>query len=200
MIPVYFTSALANHLWQSTAFAGIAGLLALALRKNHARTRYWLWLIASVKFLIPFSLLAAVGSRLGWLTGWLTATRVARPELSVVMEQISQPFPPSLAPAAVAPAALTQHATLLPVLLVAVWAGGFLAVAFCWWRRWRRIRAAVRDAAPLAMEAEIPVLPSPALLEPGVFGIFRPVLLLPEGIADRTYFSLSADWLRLLIR
>jgi len=31
MIPVYFTSALANHLWQSTVFAGIAGLLALAL-------------------------------------------------------------------------------------------------------------------------------------------------------------------------
>jgi len=26
---------------------------------------------------------------------------------------------------------------------------------------------------------------SPALLEPGIFGIFRPVLLLPEGIADR---------------
>jgi bla regulator protein BlaR1 len=44
MIPVYFTSALANHLWQSTVFAGIAGLLTLALRKNHARTRYWLWL------------------------------------------------------------------------------------------------------------------------------------------------------------
>jgi len=26
---------------------------------------------------------------------------------------------------------------------------------------------------------------SPALIEPGIFGIFRPVLLLPEGIADR---------------
>jgi bla regulator protein blaR1 len=44
MIPVHLTAALANHLWQSTVFAGIAGLLALALRKNHARTRYWLWL------------------------------------------------------------------------------------------------------------------------------------------------------------
>ena len=46
MIPVYFT-ALANHLWQSTVFAGIAALLTVALRKNHARTRYWLWLTAS---------------------------------------------------------------------------------------------------------------------------------------------------------
>jgi hypothetical protein len=49
---------LANHLWQSTVFAGLAGLLTLFLRKNHASTRHLVWLIASVKFLIPFSLLA----------------------------------------------------------------------------------------------------------------------------------------------
>jgi bla regulator protein blaR1 len=45
---------LANHLWQSTLFATVAGLLTLALRKNRAQTRYCLWLAASVKFLIPF--------------------------------------------------------------------------------------------------------------------------------------------------
>jgi len=180
MIPVYITSALANHLWQSTVFAGIAGLLALALRHNHARTRHWLWLIASVKFLVPFSLLAAVGGQLGWLT----ASRVTRSALPVVVEQISQPFPPSLT-AAVAPAVVAQHASLLPPLLSAIWICGFVAVAFSWWRRWRRIRAAVDTASPLPLEAAVPVLSSPALLEPGVFGIFRPVLLLPQGIADR---------------
>jgi hypothetical protein len=52
-----------NHLWQSTLFAAVAGLLTLALRKNHARARYWLWLAASLKFLVPFSLLTALGSR-----------------------------------------------------------------------------------------------------------------------------------------
>jgi len=46
--------SLANHLWQSTVFAAVAGLLALALRNNRAQVRYWLWLAASVKFLIPF--------------------------------------------------------------------------------------------------------------------------------------------------
>ena len=185
MIPGYFSSALANHLWQSTVFAGVAGLLALALRKNHARTRHWLWLTASVKFLIPFSLLAAMGSRFGWLSGWSTATRVTRPALSLAVEQITQPFPPSLAPATMAPAALAQHSSLLPGLLVAIWACGFLAVAFSWWRRWQRIRAVVRAGSPLTLAADLPVLSSPAMLEPGVFGIFRPVLLLPDGIADR---------------
>ena len=58
--------ALGNHLWQSTLFAGAAGLLALTLRKNQARARYWVWLAASVKFLIPFSLLVAIGNRLAW--------------------------------------------------------------------------------------------------------------------------------------
>ena len=58
--------ALGNHLWQSTLFAAAAGLLTLLLRKNHARARYGLWLAASVKFLIPFSLLVSIGSRLAW--------------------------------------------------------------------------------------------------------------------------------------
>jgi bla regulator protein BlaR1 len=181
MISTDFTPALANHLWQSTVFAGIAGLLTLALRHNHARTRYGLWLAASMKFLVPFSLLAAAGSRLGWLS----ASRATPPKLSVVMEQISQPFPPSPSVAAVAPALAAHPDRLLPALLLAIWACGFLAVAFFWWRRWLRIRAAVRAASPLEMEAAVPVLSSPALLEPGVFGTFRPVLLLPLGITDR---------------
>jgi uncharacterized protein (TIGR03435 family) len=52
-----------NHLWQSTAFAVAIGLGTLALRRNSPRVRYWLWFAASVKFLIPFSLLVATGSK-----------------------------------------------------------------------------------------------------------------------------------------
>ena len=56
-----WTPALVNHLWQSTVVVLIAWLLTLTLRSNQARTRYWVWMIASVKFLIPFSLLIAAG-------------------------------------------------------------------------------------------------------------------------------------------
>jgi bla regulator protein BlaR1 len=55
---------LCNHLWQSTLFLGIVALLALLMRKNQARIRYWLWMAASAKFLIPFSLLISLGSHL----------------------------------------------------------------------------------------------------------------------------------------
>jgi hypothetical protein len=54
--------ALTTHLWQSTIFAGVAGLLTLAFRANRARVRYWLWMGASFKFLIPFALLTTLGS------------------------------------------------------------------------------------------------------------------------------------------
>src|SRR5437667_4919392 len=95
MIPQYMsavwavlTQAAANHLWQSTLFAVVAGLLTLILRKNHARARYWLWLAASVKFLIPFSLLIGIGSHLPWAR----ASAGTKAGLYFAMEEVSQPF------------------------------------------------------------------------------------------------------------
>ena len=57
--------AVGNHLWQSTLFAALVGLAALAFRKNRAAVRHALWLAASVKFLVPFAVLIAVGQFLG---------------------------------------------------------------------------------------------------------------------------------------
>ena len=48
-------SPLSNHLWQSTLFFVAAWPLTLALRKNRASVRYWIWFAASMKFLIPLS-------------------------------------------------------------------------------------------------------------------------------------------------
>jgi bla regulator protein BlaR1 len=53
------------------------------------------------------------------------------------------------------------------------------------WHQWRQLRAAKREAVPLAIEGPVRVLSSTARLEPGIFGVFRPVLLLPEGIQKR---------------
>ena len=43
----------------------------------------------------------------------------------------------------------------------------------------------VRQATPLTVQEGIRVARSRALYEPGVFGIWRPVIVLPEGIAQR---------------
>ena len=57
-------AAVANHLWQSSVFAVAAWLTALQLRRNRAHVRHGIWLAASVKFLIPFSLLINLGGLL----------------------------------------------------------------------------------------------------------------------------------------
>ncbi|HEY6987643.1 MAG TPA: M56 and DUF3738 domain-containing protein [Bryobacteraceae bacterium] len=169
MIPLF------DHLWQSTLFAAAAGLLTLAFRKSRARARYWLWLTASVKFLIPFSLLMALGSQIEWRVAPVGPQQL---ELSYAIEQVS-------VPAVHAPLPPIHRGNLLPEVLLAVWALGFAAVLFRWFVRSRALRGARRSASPLETRGTMQIMSSSALLEPGVFGIRRPVLLLPAGITER---------------
>jgi hypothetical protein len=59
-----YGAAIGNHLWQSTLFVAVAWLLTLALKNNRASVRYWIWFAASLKVLVPLSLLVSVGSYL----------------------------------------------------------------------------------------------------------------------------------------
>ena len=184
-----WTAALVNHLWQSTVVVLMAWLLALALRNNHARTRYWIWMIASLKFLIPFSLLIAAGESLRAKM----AAPIQQPAFADVMEQFTQPFAQagtsatatSSIAAHAGTASVLIHTEFWPVVVVAVWLCGALVIAFSWVRSWWKVRTIVRASSPMALLAEVPVLSSPNLLEPGIFGIVRPVLLLPKGIDER---------------
>jgi uncharacterized protein (TIGR03435 family) len=128
------------------------------------------------------------------------ATPIPTPVLAAVMEQITQPFPQTASSTTVtyahtAPVVAAHPSDLLPLFLAAVWLCGSFAIAFSWARGWWRIRAAVRGSSQMTLLAEVPVLSSPRLLEPGVFGILRPVLLLPDNISDR----LSAPQLNTII-
>jgi len=169
---------LTNHLWQSTLFAVIAGLATLAFRKNRAQVRYWLWFSASFKFFIPLALLMSLGSRFEWAPA---ANNTAAPAVSLAIEQVAEPFPEAVS---FAPP-VKGNRDWLPAILFAVWASGFAAIALIRLRGWIRIRAAVRASAPLEIPASVAVRASPGLLEPGVVGFLRPMLLVPEGIAER---------------
>ena len=82
------TALVLDHLWQSTLFALVLGLLALAFRKASAGVRYGLWLSASIKFLIPFALLATLGRLIGPA---IPLPVQAKPE-AVFIEQAAEPF------------------------------------------------------------------------------------------------------------
>ena len=191
------TSALGNHSWQSTIFLVAAGLLTMSLRKHPARSRYSLWLAASVKFLIPFSLLITIGSHLSHGSARTNAG------FYHAIDAVGQPFPLPLIPeiSGANPSTVLPRATPVVPILFAVWLCGFLVVACLWLVRWRRISATVRNAAPLregrevealhrfaaiaGLRKRLEILLSSASLEPGIFGIARPVLLWPEGLSER---------------
>jgi bla regulator protein BlaR1 len=164
-------NALLNHLWQSTAFAAAVAVVTVILRRHSPRLRYWLWLAASAKFLIPFSLLVTTGARvrLPPYTPTLRATTVQR---------ISTYFSPVYA------AAPARTAFLWATVLTAIWIAGALFLVIRWFHRWITIRQTARIARRVDLDFPMPTFVSTGALEPGVFGIVRPILLLPEKLRD----------------
>jgi beta-lactamase regulating signal transducer with metallopeptidase domain len=176
--------AIFDHLWQSTVLALAAGLLTLALRKAGAPVRFGVWLAASLKFLLPFAALAALG---GWLAPEVRPPTDATPG-AILIAQAVQPFSQ---PHAAAPAiqALSPEAHPAPhldwaLVLAAIWTLGCIAVLATWMIRWSRVRRAVRQATPLALPGPMPVLASSWTREPGLVGLVRPVLLVPDTLPD----------------
>jgi beta-lactamase regulating signal transducer with metallopeptidase domain len=152
-----------NHLWQSTFVFVLALLLTWVLRRNQARTRYWVWMVASAKFLVPFSLFVAIGE---WLRPTAEPLTESRRFASAIVN-IAQPFSansqniepltarlPEPAIAVFSP----HHVHLLPALLLTVWLFGFLFLLVRWARSWRTIRATVRSASPMPLSTDVPVL------------------------------------------
>ncbi len=175
---------LTNHLWQSTLFAAAIALLTLAFRKHPATVRYWLWFCASFKFLLPFSLLLDLGRHLHSVSAAKTIA-VQVQAVSLTIAQMSQPF--SDTSSSSPPARGGIHWAGIAAIII--WACGFGLIALMRLRGWFRIRAAVRSSKPLnlpiKLSGPVEVRSSPGLLEPGVVGLFRSIILLPTDIVER---------------
>lgn len=192
---------LLNHLWQSTLVAGFAWLLcSTLLRANSPGVRFGVWLAASLKFLIPFAALVDLGSWLG-----------ARPLLTPAQSQqvfdlvrsggsglATAPFHASRAPQA---SVGWEHALLLAAAVV--WALGAAMVLFGWLKSWLTIRNAACRAVFFRGFEGVPVLKSASMrdqrIEPGVFGLWRQSILIPEGMetsltAAQLQAVLSHEW------
>lgn len=164
-----------NHLWQSSCFAIVAGLLAFALRRNSPRVRYWAWLSASLKFLLPFALLVSVGHVVPRSAS--NPAAVAFPLFPNSVVQIAEPIQPDYIPA---------HASLpwTAIAICSVWALGFIAIVIARGRGWLRVHALLRGAMPIELPIPVRVVLSSGAGEPGVVGFWRPVLVLPARLLE----------------
>jgi len=191
-------SLAADHLWQSTIFAVAAAVIALALRRQRAQVRYWIWLAASIKFLVPFAALVAVGGALSWRTIEIIPYDAS----GALVETISQPFTRTQVTVRAVDAKPGASGSLLPALqslAIPIWAAGSGVFLLIWAARWWRLRQTLARATSMARgrEAEmldrlaaaramrsLPMYATDTTVEPGVFGVLRPVLLWPRGISE----------------
>jgi len=176
--------SLIDHLWQSTLCVFAAALLTLALRKNGAKVRFFIWFAASVKFLVPLSLFVWIGEYFRWETapGLLTDSG-----FSSLMGQIAQPaaFVMKDFEATSPGSAGLQSGWTAWTIMLSIWLIGSVAMLCFRLFQWLWLRAILKASSPLHLDVPIPVRETTSTLEPGVFGIFSPTLLMPAGITGR---------------
>ena len=194
------------HLWETTLFVGLLALGVRLLKRAPASTRYWFWLLAAVKLLVPSVLLAWLVSEiplgapalspppLEQSTNGAPASDPGRPVYEILKPLLlSQPVVAQPVSAAVHNELYcTLTLTWLTgfVFFVVRWAKGALSLA---WSvkisygivssREREILKRVRSW--LLLKQDVDILVSANVTEAGLWGIWKPTVLLPEEAACR---------------
>ena len=181
------------HLWQSTLCVAIAAIAVATLRHAPARYRHAIWMLAAAKFLVPFSILIAVGAS---LSTWLGPSELP---LTRWIDR-SMPFLTLRTGAAesLSPSSLVDTIWLAMPL---AWIAGALAFAAWRVRQWRATLGLVQRSVPLRSGREADALArameqssctrsiqlrlGDGSLEPGVIGVRTPVIVWPAGLSDR---------------
>jgi len=164
---------IALHLWQSTLFLLAAWLLTLAFKRNAAEIRYCLWFAASSKFLVPLALLQSLGDRMGRA---LPEPPDVDPTLIDTASALLSPSIPGAT--AIAGSTLSQ----IQSVAVVIWAVGVAILCLRWFLQWRSIHSILALAPRIPMDFPVPVCITSNELTPGVFGVFRTVVILPRAV------------------
>ncbi|MEK7404402.1 MAG: M56 family metallopeptidase [Acidobacteriota bacterium] len=182
--------ALVNHLWQASLFALLVFAAALLLRRAPASTRHVLWLVALAKFAVPP---AAVMLLVPALPPSRSAEAQPGPAFPPVLARIAEPVAP-------VPGFRPGHNEGY-CALSAIWLAGTLSALALWWRRRRRFILAAgpltrvahgrewevleRMRLRLGLRRPVRLLAAAGACEPAAWGVWRPAILIPAGLADR---------------
>jgi TonB family protein len=215
--PVFF-----HHLWQSTLFGALVFAATTLLKRGPAHSRYKMWLLASAKFAVPSILFAAPLNRLWKSMSWIfysprspSATSLSDGPgsvfayLAVPMRELAEPSVIDH------PSVRATHFSIYTVLTM-VWITG-VAVIFAIWlgrrlalsRKLRRATTAdsaraadalARARIKLSVARPVKLVLSADIREPGIWGTWRPVLVLPVAFAaELTDAELDATMLHELV-
>jgi TonB family protein len=195
--------ALLDHLWQGTLFAGVAWLFCLFAKRASSKTRYGIWLVASLKFGVPATLFVWLVAPLDIQVPWpreVVSSSPARVVTEFPLRTESEDQAVVIGPLETNRAGTEGTHTELYCSLTLVWVPGCLFFLWVWWHRHSTMKTRLRQAEPLvsggAVEAlqrvktllqergPVTLLLSSDFPEPGVCGIRRPKLVLPKRLID----------------
>ncbi len=186
--------ALANHLWQATIVAGLCLLVLPVFRSAGAKARSILWALAFVRFIIPQTLMFFVVASLGLHPSLDSGLGTRLQQVSGTVLQVTRPSILIDRSAAVG-SAMAGHSEVYCILTI-IWIAGCTFLLSRWWLRQCRFARSLRSAGDEAgselahmvesLKARLGVRRQTKLRivwrgsEPGVWGVWRPVLVLPE--------------------
>ncbi len=187
----------ADHLWQTTLIALVILGALVVLRRGPAQWRHTFCLLASAKFIVPAALFVLLAQQTG-IESLLPAAQSA--DQSVLLAGITDPMATLASTYEVTVVASTANESEnFYVALTAIWfAGTGLILSFWGVRRRRFVRslrlgksldrgrewnALQKARGTLRMKRPVELLVSPLQIEPGVWRVWRPVVILPESMA-----------------
>jgi TonB family protein len=187
---------LINHLWQSTLFAILAFLAVLLLKRSPARARYAVWLITSAKFVLPSVLLVLLANQAGFE---FPSLFTPNQENATVIAQVNEPVGDFYWQDLAVEENVAKYPEIYTALTL-VWFAGFIVLLSLWMKKRRNFAKAMKagvfvsqgseaDALKnvqswLFIKREVRLIVSPKISEPGMWGILRPIIVLPETMAD----------------
>ncbi len=171
-----------THLVESTVFAALTALLLLALRVRKPSVRHAAWLLVAIKFALPAFLFTGLGGSVHAL------------------------MPQSIPITWSGPASLPAHVSIMPATtpavkppveaaLLCLWLAGAIFAIGVWLRRWsgRPLETVSAPAAEAAILRRLRILAgvrravalrhSTDLIAPGLRGICKPAICIPETLA-----------------
>jgi beta-lactamase regulating signal transducer with metallopeptidase domain len=192
----------ADHLWQTTLFVLVVSVAAFTLRRGPARMRHNFWLLASAKFIVPAVLFVFLAQGIG--IDSLPIFRRAPPaeQSALLLTGVTEPA---------TAIALDYEVTVIAnpsddhkqvyFALTAVWLAGCLVMLSVRairrrqfvdslrlgrrlqkGREWQALECA---RTTLGLQADIGLVISPLKIEPAAWGVWRPLVVMPESIAGQ---------------
>lgn len=196
--------SVADHLWQASLFGLIVLAASLALQRGPARLRHSLWLLASAKFMVPAGLFVFMAELTGIDSSWFSQPAPGSQQNALLLQGLTGPVSAianSYELTVVATDVLRHNEIYCALSLI--WLGGTLTFLGVWAMRRRKFLRALKDGGAinraargrewqalerakefLHMKTEVELVISSHKTEPAVCRVWKPVVLMPQDIAD----------------